>query len=48
MHDTQKLFDAFQPGVATMRVIDGADHNSVSDAAEFWEALASFGPKFSD
>jgi hypothetical protein len=48
MHDTQKLFNAFQPGVATMRVIDGADHNSVSDAAEFWEALASFGPKFSD
>jgi len=48
MHDTQKLFDAFQPGVATMRVIDGADHNSVSDAAEFWEALASFGLQFSN
>ena len=41
MSETRKLFDAFQPGVATMRVIDGADHNSVSDSAEFWEALVT-------
>ena len=41
MRDTQKLADAFQPGVVTVRVIDGADHNSVSDAAEFWEALVN-------
>jgi pimeloyl-ACP methyl ester carboxylesterase len=41
MRDTQRLLNAFQPGVATMRVIDGADHNSVSDAAEFWEALVN-------
>jgi len=41
MRDTEKLLAAFQPGVATMRVVDGADHNSVSDAAEFWEALVN-------
>ena len=39
MSETRKLVDAFQPGVATIRVIDGADHNTISDAAEFWEAL---------
>ena len=38
MSDTRKLFDAFQPGVATLRVIDGTDHNSVSGQEEFWEA----------
>jgi pimeloyl-ACP methyl ester carboxylesterase len=37
--DTRKLLQAFRPGIATLRVIDGADHNSVSDSAEFWEAL---------
>jgi hypothetical protein len=26
--------------VATLRVMDDTDHNSVSDKAEFWEALA--------
>jgi pimeloyl-ACP methyl ester carboxylesterase len=41
MCDTKKLFDAFPPGVATMHVIEGADHNSVSDSAEFWEALVN-------
>jgi uncharacterized protein len=39
--DTQRLVAGFQPGVATLLVIDGTDHNSVSGAAEFWEALAS-------
>jgi pimeloyl-ACP methyl ester carboxylesterase len=39
MSDTRKLFEAFQPGVATLRVIDGTDHNSVSGPEEFWEAL---------
>ena len=39
MSDTTKLFEVFQPGVATLRVIDGTDHNSVSDPEEFWEAL---------
>lgn len=37
--DTQKLLDAFRPGVATLRTIDGTDHNSVSDTPEFWDAL---------
>jgi pimeloyl-ACP methyl ester carboxylesterase len=40
MRDTETLSAAFQPGVATVRVIEGTDHNSVSDAAEFWQALA--------
>ena len=40
MSDTKKLFEAFRPGVATLRVIDGTDHNSVSGPQEFWEALA--------
>jgi len=37
--DTETLLRAFRPGVATLRVMDGTDHNSVSDKAEFWEAL---------
>lgn len=39
MHDTRKLFEAFRPDVATLRVIDGTDHNSVSGPEEFWKAL---------
>jgi len=36
---TRELFAAFRPGVATLRVIDGTDHNSVSGPEEFWEAI---------
>jgi len=39
MGDTERLLHAFEPGVATLKVIAGTDHNSVSDRAEFWEAL---------
>jgi pimeloyl-ACP methyl ester carboxylesterase len=39
MGDTQTLLRAFRPGVATLRVIDGTDHNSVSGPGEFWRAL---------
>jgi hypothetical protein len=39
MSDTRQLFEAFPPGVATLRVIDGTKHNSVSGPEEFWEAL---------
>jgi len=39
MSDTTKLFEAFRSGVATLRVIDGTDHNSVSGPKEFWDAL---------
>ena len=39
MSDTKKLVEAFQPGVATLRVIDGTTHNSVSGPEEFWQAL---------
>jgi pimeloyl-ACP methyl ester carboxylesterase len=41
MSDTEKLLRAFRPGVATLRVIPGTDHNSVSDEAEFWELLVT-------
>lgn len=37
--ETQKLLDAFRPGVATLRTVDGTDHNSVSGTTEFWDAL---------
>jgi hypothetical protein len=39
MGDTSELFTAFRPGVATLRVIGGTDHNSVSVPEEFWESL---------
>lgn len=41
--DTRKLFEAFRPGVATLRVIAGTDHNSVSNPEEFWEAFVAGG-----
>lgn len=39
--NTQRLIAGFSPGVATLRVIEGTDHNSVSGEAEFWEALVT-------
>jgi len=39
MADTQQLLAGFGPGVARLRVIAEADHNSLSDTAEFWDAL---------
>ena len=39
--DTRDLLQAFRPGVAALRVIDGADHNSVSNEPMFWEAVAT-------
>jgi len=39
MGDTRKLVAAFRPGVATLRVIAGTDHNSVSGPEEFWQAI---------
>jgi len=39
MGDTERLLHAFEPGVATLKVIAGTDHNSVSATPEFWEAL---------
>ena len=41
--DTRRLLQAFRPGVATLWMIDGADHNSLSDTREFWEALVGDG-----
>jgi hypothetical protein len=43
MSDTIKLIDAFRSGVATLRVIDGTDHNSLSSPEEFREALVEGG-----
>ena len=39
--DTQRLVAAFPPDVATLRVVDGTNHNSVSGEPEFWEALVN-------
>ena len=39
--DTARLLAAFRPGVARLRSIAGADHNSLSAAPEFWEALVA-------
>ena len=41
MADTRRLVAAFPPGVATLKVVDGTDHNSVSAEAEFREALVN-------
>jgi pimeloyl-ACP methyl ester carboxylesterase len=41
--DTQQLFKTFKPGVATMVMINGANHNSVSSTGEFWDALSDDG-----
>jgi pimeloyl-ACP methyl ester carboxylesterase len=37
---TQQLFTRFSPKVATMRVIDGAGHNTISDNPDYIKALA--------
>lgn len=39
MQDTQRLHDAFRPGVASLRVMQGTDHNTVASVPEFYEAL---------
>ena len=39
--DTERLVAAFPPDVATLRIVDGTDHNSVSGEAEFWEAIVA-------
>jgi hypothetical protein len=41
LSDTERLLAAFPPDVATLRIIDGTDHNSVSADAEFTEALVT-------
>ena len=41
MVDTRTLLAGFPPGIAQLLVIEGADHNSLSDTAEFWDALMS-------
>ncbi|MEI8227006.1 MAG: alpha/beta fold hydrolase [Planctomycetota bacterium] len=39
--DTRRLVAAFPPDVATLKVVNGTDHNSVSAEAEFREALVN-------
>jgi pimeloyl-ACP methyl ester carboxylesterase len=41
MADTKQLLAGFGPGIAQLRVIDGADHNSLSETTEFWDALVN-------
>ncbi|WP_419710973.1 alpha/beta hydrolase [Pseudomonas sp. NFX224] len=36
---TQRLYSHFAKGVATMQVIKGAGHNSISDSPEYFKAL---------
>jgi hypothetical protein len=36
---TLSLFDAFAPGVASMRVIAGTGHNSISSSGDYWSAM---------
>ena len=38
--DTRSLVAGFRPGVATLLVVEGGDHNSVSGITEFREAIA--------
>ena len=42
MRNTLALFEAFKPGIATMDVIQGTNHNSISDSPVFMKALTSF------
>jgi pimeloyl-ACP methyl ester carboxylesterase len=39
--DTGRLLAAFPPGVTRHRVIDGADHNSLSESPDFWPAVVA-------
>ncbi len=39
MAETKRLLGGFPSGVARLRVIDGTDHNSVTDSAIFWDAV---------
>jgi pimeloyl-ACP methyl ester carboxylesterase len=39
MADTERLWEAFRPGVARLRVMGGTDHNTVASVPEFYEAL---------
>lgn len=39
--DTRRLFEEFKPGVATFVMIESTDHNSVSLAPDFWQALVT-------
>jgi pimeloyl-ACP methyl ester carboxylesterase len=42
MQSTLNLFKAFAPGVATMDVIQGTNHNSISESPAFVKALSVF------
>lgn len=39
--NTEKLYAQFSPGVASLKVIAGADHNSISQSPEYLKLLAS-------
>lgn len=41
MQSTLNLFKAFNPAIATMDVIQGTNHNSISDSPVFMKALAA-------
>jgi len=39
MADTERLRDAFPPGIATLRVMPDTNHNTVASVRQFYEAL---------
>lgn len=41
---TQALFNVFKPGVATLRVIRGVGHNTISESAQYLPLLAGVAP----
>jgi uncharacterized protein len=40
--NSERLASAFGSGQATVHTFSGADHNSISDLADYWHALADF------
>jgi pimeloyl-ACP methyl ester carboxylesterase len=36
---TERLSAAFAKGVASLVIIPGVDHNTISDTAQYWEAM---------
>jgi len=40
--NSERLVSAFGSGQASVRTFSGADHNSISDLADYWRAVAEF------
>jgi uncharacterized protein len=42
--NSERLVSAFGAGQASVHTFSGADHNSISESADYWRALAEFVP----